>query len=244
MFVLFFACSSNYALNNVSEDSPQGSFSVTELDPLEEVEAAEELEEETEANPSEEDVEISDYCTPFEDFSEWSFFGDGNWHIENNVLYENKGGYYATTAYLYDFGQTSSFSMEVDARWEGNLNDLSGFVFNLDPDSGTHWTATIDDPQGDYERYSPNGAIIISHCIWDECTPVAQDSSLEMLAMAQHDIVNMKLEISDSSVSFYWNHTLALSQEIPNIGGPGIVGLYSNDNDGGVMYDDFCIYID
>ena len=36
---------------------------------------------------------------------EWTFFGDGNWHGDNGILYENRGGYYASVAYMYDFGQ-------------------------------------------------------------------------------------------------------------------------------------------
>lgn len=255
MLILFLACNSNYELNNISEKTPLGGEQEEETETVlteevEETEEIEEIEEPDEAEEVEETEEIEepepeeepDYCTPFDDFSDWNYFGDGNWHIENNLLYENQGGYYATTAYLYDFGQSSSYSMEVNAFWEGSLNDLSGFVFNLDPHTGTHWTATIDDPQGDYSRYNPNGAIVISHCTWDNCTVVAQDDSLHMMANTG-EVVNLKLDVVDSWVSFYWNGQLAFSQDVSHVQGPGIVGLYSNDNDGGVIYDDFCIYV-
>ena len=256
MMILFFACSSNYGLNNVSEKAPLGGEeeitteteeAVVEEESTEEIEETEEQEpeeiEEIETEEREPEEPEPDYCTPFDDFSEWNYFGDGNWHINNNLLYENQGGFYATTAYLYDFGQSISYSMEVNAFWEGSLNDLSGFVFNLDPNTGRYWTANIDDPQGDYSRYNPNGAIVISRCLWDNCTVIAQDSSTHMMANVG-EVVNLKLDITNSWVSFYWNGQLAFSQEVPNAQGPGIVGLYSNDNDGGVIYDDFCIYVD
>ena len=38
----------------------------------------------------------------------------------------------------------------------------------------------------------------------------------------------------------------ALKASVPEIAGsgPGVVGLYSNDNDGGVWFDNFCVWID
>ena len=260
MTVFFlFACKSQYSLQQFDEKNPTGEeenivaedSAIIESDEPNELES-EELEEESnepsdesiEEPETEEPVQEPDYCTPFDNFSDWNYFGDGNWHIENNLLYENQGGYYATTAYLYDFGYSSYFAMEVEAQWEGNLNDLSGFVFNLDPQTGRHWTATIDDPQGDYGRYSPNGAILISQCLWDECTIIAQDSGLDMHASPNIDTVQLKMEMIGEHILFYWNGTLAFSQTIPHITGPGTVGLYSNDNDGGVIYDNFCITVE
>ena len=251
---IIFACSSAYNLSNVQEKNNDGS------EPSSEEEVA--IEEEPSSQPSTEEVideseeepvleptsepediteEEPDFCTEFNDFSQWNYFGDGNWYIDNNLLYENQGGYYATTAYLQDFGNSLSFAMDVTAQWEGSLNDLSGFVFNLNHQTGHHWTVTIDDPQGDYQRYEPSGGILVSECVWDECSLVARDSSLLMNVPSGAAPVHMRMEVFGEQINVYWNGVLAFSQQVSGISGPGVVGLYSNDNDGGVIYDDFCI---
>ena len=255
MFLSFiFACSSAYNLSNVKEKENQGAdlseeVSVVEEEPTEETveepteETVEEPEEEPIPEPTSEteETEEPDFCTEFEDFSQWNYFGDGNWYIDNNLLYENQGGYYATTAYLQDFGLANGFAMEVTAQWEGSLNDLSGFVFDLDLQTGHHWTVTIDDPQGDYARYEPAGGILVSECVWDECSIAARDSSLLMNAPSGSPAVHLRMEVSGEQIDVYWDGTLAFSQQVQGINGPGVVGLYSNDNDGGVIYDNFCI---
>ena len=259
MFLSFiFACSSAYNLANVQEKNNEGAepSSEDEVIVLEEPSAEpsqEEPSEEPIEEPEEEPVpeptsepedtteEEPEFCTEFDDFSQWNYFGDGNWYIDNNLLYENQGGYYATTAYLYNFGISNGFSMEVTAQWQGSLNDLSGFVFNLDPQTGHHWTVTIDDPQGDYGRYEPAGGILVSECVWDECSMVARDSSLFMNAPSGSPAVHLRMEVQGEQLNVYWDGTLAFSQQVQGITGPGVVGLYSNDNDGGVIYDDFCI---
>ena len=53
--------------------------------------------------------------------------------------------------------------------------------------------------------------------------------------------VQLRMEVHGELLNVYWNGILAFSQVVSGIQGPGVVGLYSNDNDGGVIYDDFCI---
>lgn len=253
MVWILLACSNGYELNSIDEKANEGATdesaetdsnidttSPSTEDPPEESDEDSPIPEEPVDTNWEENPE---YCTPFEDFSEWNYFGDGNWHIENNLLYENQGGYYATTAYLYDFGTSEAFSMETQIQWQGSLNDQSGFAFGLDPQSGFHWTVTIDDPQGDYGRYSPAGAILVSHCIWETCSVIAQDHQLEMNVASNSPSITLSMEVMGEELHVYWNGNLAFSQTISGLQGPGIVGLYSNDNDGGVVYDDFCIYV-
>ena len=240
LFILL-ACNNGYNLNQIPDKIVEEDQDTAVTEPWTGETAEEDVSEGDTGSAEIETGGEPDYCTPFDDFNDWNYFGDGNWHIENNLLYENQGGYYATAAYLYDFGNSAGFSMEVTATWEGDLNDLSGFVFNLDPQAGTYWTATIDDPQNSYGRYSPAGAVLISQCIEQDCLVMAQDSSLEMLSPSGSAPVHLRLVVIGEQVEVYWENTLAFSQTISGINGPGTVGLYSNDNDGGVIYDDFCV---
>ena len=110
-----------------------------------------------------EETPSEDYCTEFSNFDEWTFFGDGNWYVDGGILYENRGGYYASVAYMYDFGNTNAFELYVDTGWQGNLNDLAGFVFNLDPsmrpigwfESTIHKVTMGDTTQRDALRWQP-----------------------------------------------------------------------------------------
>ena len=73
---------------------------------------------------------------------------------------------------------------------------------------------------------------------------VCQDSSLDMYAASGSAPIDFRLEVDGGLIQVYWNEMLAFDQEVSGFVGPGTVGLYSNDNDGGVIYDDFCIYVD
>jgi len=206
------------------------------VDELIEEEESEELPPAGEGSPTE------DYCTEFGNFDEWQFFGDGNWHVDNGILYENRGGYYASVAYMYDFGEPDEFELYVDTGWQGNLNDLAGFVFNLDVASETYWLVRIDDPQGDYQRYSPTGRIEVASCDQTGCTIVAHDDSADLFAPADESFVSWGFRAEGEQLTVIWNGQTVFSQQILGLPSAGLVGLYSNDNDGGVIYDNFCVY--
>jgi hypothetical protein len=191
--------------------------------------------------PAGEDSPTENYCTEFSNFHEWSFFGDGNWHVDSGILYENRGGYYASVAYMYDFGQQEDFSLSVSTGWQGSLNDLAGFVFNLDPVEQTYWLVRIDDPQGSYERYSPTGRVEVATCDNDGCTVIAHDDASDLYFPADESLIDWGFHTQGEWLTITWNGQQVFSQAISGLPGPGLVGLYSNDNDGGVIYDNFCV---
>ena len=230
-------------------------ISTTEsTDDVEEIveEIEETIEETTEEDPTDETIEelppageetpSEDYCTEFENFEEWSFFGDGNWHVDQGILYENRGGYYASVAYMYDFGSQGDFELSVSTGWQGSLNDLAGFVFNLDPVQQTYWLVRVDDPQGSYQRYSPTGRIEVASCDSNGCTVLAHDDSADLYVPTDETFVDLEFfHTRRNFLTVTWNGQIVFSQNIPGLPGPGLVGLYSNDNDGGVIYDNFCV---
>ena len=212
-------------------------------EPVDEVNEEESIDESIEEDlpPAGEDSPSQEYCTEFDNFEEWSFFGDGNWHVDNGILYENRGGYYASVAYMYNFGAQGDFEISVSTGWQGSLNDLAGFVFNLDPVLQSYWLVRIDDPQGSYQRYSPTGRIEIAFCDSNGCTIMAHDDSADLYFPADESFVNWSFSTQGEFLTVTWNGQIVFSQNIPGLPGPGLVGLYSNDNDGGVIYDNFCV---
>lgn len=208
---------------------------------VEEVPQEEPPEEEIPEEPPEEETPEYDYCTEFGNFDEWSFFGDGNWHVDNGILYENRGGFYASVAYTSDFGQAGDFSISVSTGWQGDLNDLAGFVFNLDPVQQTYWLVRIDDPQGSYARYSPTGRIEVARCDSNGCDILAHDDTADLYFPADETLVDWSFYTQGEVLNVVWNGQIVFSQHVAGLHGPGTVGLYSNDNDGGVIYDNFCV---
>jgi hypothetical protein len=184
------------------------------------------------------------YCTPFDDFSDWSYAGSGDWHIESGMLTEGRSGLYDAVAWLHDLGLAARFSIQVDLAWTGSLNDLAGIAWAVDGDRSV--VVRWDDPQGDYGRYSPTGAIDISSCEGGGCTILHQDSSADLYRPADLSFSTLAVMVDGSQVDVTVDGLLVLSTSLPELEGlgPGVVGLYSNDNDGGVWFDNYCVWVD
>ena len=189
-------------------------------------------------------TEEEGYCTPFDDFSDWSYAGDGNWHIDNGMLTEGRGGFYDAVAWVSDLGSSSRFYMEVDLAWTGTLNDLSGLAWAVNQNQ--YFTVRWDDPQGDYGRYEPAGGVDLAWCDGGQCTVLASDSKALLSRPADQVFSHLAVAVDGPQVEVYVDGALVLKANEPRIdgSGPGVVGLYSNDNDGGVWFDNFCVWVD
>lgn len=190
------------------------------------------------------DTEDAEYCTRFDDFEDWSYLGEGNWRIENGMLVENRNGPYATIAYLYDFGVHSRFSIETGTAFASNMNDYAGLVFNLDPNTESYWIARWDDPQGDYNRYQPTGRMELVRCENSACTVLASDDTHDLQFASDGNFAQWQVRVEGEYVEIHWQGQVVFAQTVEGIYGPGLVGLYSNDNDGGIFYDDMCVWVD
>lgn len=182
------------------------------------------------------------YCTPFDDFSGWAYTGTGEWHVDGGLLTEGRNGGYAAIAYAADLGRASHFRVQVDTAWTGNDNDLTGIAWSVNGEQA--WVARWDDPQDDYERYDPPGNMDLSWCESGGCTPSLSDSSANLYWPADKSFVTWSVEVNGSAVEVVVAGTTVLSGTVPEVlgTGPGVVGVYSNDNDGGVWFDNFCVW--
>jgi hypothetical protein len=183
------------------------------------------------------------YCTPFDDFSGWSYTGTGSWHIEEGLLTEGRSGGYAGVAYLSDLGRADSFMIQVDTAWTATANDLTGLAWAVSGER--YYVVRWDDPQDYYNRHDPTGAMDLSFCDGGTCTTLAFDSSADLYWPEDKTFVTWSVTVTGDYLEVVVGNTPALSATVPEIAGtgPGVVGLYSNDNDGGVWFDDFCVWV-
>ncbi len=183
------------------------------------------------------------YCTPFDDFSGWSYTGEGDWYVEDGKLTEGRNGLYNGIAYLHDLGRADRFLIQVDTAWGPTGNDLTGIAWGLT--DGTAFVARWDDPQNYYGRYVPIGGMDVSICDGNGCTPIAADSTADLYWPEDLSFVTWSVEVDGAKVAVVVDGRVVLSATLPEVvgTGPGVVGLYSNDNDGGVWFDNFCVWV-
>lgn len=186
---------------------------------------------------------VATYCTPFDDFTGWSYTGTGEWHVEEGLLTEGRSGGYAAIAYAADLGRSDRFMIQVDSAWTANANDLTGIAWQVNGEEA--WVARWDDPQGYYGRHSPTGGMDVSWCDSGGCTPAASDDTADLYWPEDKSFVTWSVAVDGDDVEVTVNGTVVLSANVVGLAGsgPGTVGVYSNDNDGGVWFDNFCVWI-
>ncbi len=182
------------------------------------------------------------YCTPFDDFSGWAYTGTGNWHIDEGLLTEGRNGGYQGFAYAADLGVASEFYIQVDTAWTNDDNDLTGLAWGIAGESG--WSARWDDPQGDYGRHDPIGGMDVSYCDSGGCSAYASDDTALLYWPADKSFVTWSVHVNGADVEVTVDGSVVLRATIPEVAGtgPGVAGVYSNDNDGGVWFDNFCVW--
>ena len=223
-------------------EEPSSVEVVPEDGPLEDT-AVEEAEDDPVDTAVEEVPLEEEYCTPFDDFDAWSYIGGGNWSVSGGRLYENRGGLYGSVAYAHDVGSASHWRVEVSTAFAGSLNDMAGIVFHIEPATLSYFIARWDDPQGDYGRHQPGGSMDILRCVQGVCSPLASSTGQALLHPADETMVDWSMEVNAGEVTITWGGQVVFQQVVQGLpAAPGLVGLYSNDNDGGIIYDDFCVY--
>ena len=194
------------------------------------------------ADPPEDSEEL--FCTEFADFDAWTYAGEGSWGVTDGILEEFRGGFYSSIAHTADdLGSTNAFAIQVDVSYGGSLNDLSGIVWGYE--EGRNWFGVRwDDPQGDYGRYAPTGAVELVECNEEECIILAVDSGADSFHPADGSWATWRVYVMDDRVEVLRNGATVMSTTVARVSGSGIgaVGVYSNDNDGGVFYDNFCAW--
>ena len=192
-------------------------------------------------DPPEDGEEL--FCTEFADFDDWSYVGDGSWGVTDGILEEFRGGYYTSVAHTADdLGAADSFAIQVDASYAGSLNDLSGVVWGVG--EPVWYAVRWDDPQGDYGRYTPTGAVEVAACDTEGCRILTVDSSADIYQPADGSWSTWRVSVRGVNVQVERNGVTVMNTAVPELArsGLGSVGVYSNDNDGGVFYDNFCAW--
>ncbi len=191
--------------------------------------------------------ETQAYCTGFDGVLDWAYWGEGEWAVQDGTLTESRGGLYAGVAWpAIDFDRFDRYRMEVTTSFTGSLNDFAGLAFALDPDQHSYLAVRWDDPNDDYDRFRPPGAIDVVDCLNDtDCSVLAADDSARLQVPADGTQVTWSAEIDRDQVTVIFRGDVVFDQAVPGVEnrGPGIVGLYSNDNDGGIYYDDYCLWV-
>jgi len=187
------------------------------------------------------------FCESFDSLSGWAELGDGEWLLDQGVVSDARGGLYGAVLYsLENHGRHDTFRMEVRTAFTGSLNDLAGIVWDVDPDDATYLVMQWDDPQHDYQRHSPPGAMQLTECVDEVTCPVlARDATTALYWPADGAFVTWSVAVDHGQIQVLWDGQLVFDQYVAAAEerGPRQVGLYSNDNDGGVYYDDFCLWI-
>lgn len=187
------------------------------------------------------------YCSSFDNLDGWSALGDGEWLLESGAVTDKRGGAYGAVLYTDDtFGLFDKFRIEVRTAFTGSLNDLAGIAWDVDPDESTYLVMQWDDPQHDYQRHSPPGAMQLTECIDEVTCPIlVRDATQPLIWSADGQFVTWSVEVDAGDVTVLWDGLVVFDQFVEAaVGrGPRQVGLYSNDNDGGVQYDDFCLWV-
>jgi hypothetical protein len=187
-------------------------------------------------------------CYDFQSGLPWLAFGPGNWAVRDGILWEDRAGYYSTVAYEpRSFGVWEHFGIEVDTQFEGSLNDWAGIAWRVSAQNEAYIAVRWDDPRNDYGRHTPPGWIDIASCLAEVCTELyhweVPGYGWESTGIAKR----WGVEVWGDRLIVRLEGGVVLDVVVPptvSLSGPGILGLYSNDNDGGVGYDNYCAWVE
>lgn len=187
----------------------------------------------------------------FDDFDDLTWDG---WTTENLAGYGEvwaTSGALTTTGVLYeisdggnsvaltsDLGLLDAWSLSVDVNDYGrNCNGL-GIVMG--------WTSTREytmvrwqDPAGDYGSYPRGGGLDLYRCVGGRCTSLEADDGGVDIVAEYGVFYNLSVLVSGADVTVSWTgtdlFTTTLTGAVPF--GPARVGLWSDDCDGGAVFD-------
>ena len=98
-----------------------------------------------------------------------------------------------------------------------------------------------EDPTGSYEWYDPPSQLTLYELLDGDWTTVATASSDLDLSVDEDEWATLKVQVDSGFVSGFFNGTEVLSGETTVVEGPGRVGVWTWDNDGGVCFGDVLV---
>lgn len=185
------------------------------------------------------------FDTGLGDWQERELSGSARWYSSKGMLCENDGSA-AGYAYSPELGALTQYTIEADVLAMGTGNDTVGLIFSFVGDS--FYALLWQDPTNYYKDYSPAGELELWSCSWNgyyhTCNKLASDPDTGPLTMAADSIGRMGMKVSDKTAEFYFNGSLlyTVTANISQSFSLGRIGVYSDNSDGGVCYDNVVVY--
>ena len=84
----------------------------------------------------------------------------------------------------------------------------------------------------------------IARCDSGTCTTPAIDSYGSLYWPPDKTFAVWSVAVSGQDVAVILNGAVVMTASLPDVAntGPGVAGVYSNDNDGGIWWDEFCVW--
>ncbi len=176
-------------------------------------------------------VGLDEGGTPVEDWG----VGSADWGFDSGFLCEESdiGNEMALSP---DLGVLDvAYSVEVAVVSLGRLNNGVGLVFDYMSSASTK-ILVWEDPTDSYEWYDPPSQVTLYELLDDEWVTVATASSDLDLSVDEDEWATLKVQVDSGFVSGFFNGSEVLSGETTAVTGPGRVGVWTWDNDGGVCF--------
>ena len=189
-------------------------------------------------------VDPTVYAYDFDDEAwtgwDWVDLGGGNaplWTMEGGTLSETSNSGWSI-AYGPDLGELPSYTISVSTMIAGGATDVSAIVFAYE-DTSSYLLARWLDPTDHYGYYDNGGRLDIYLCDFGACGTLATDDGSQDLTADFDEWVSLSVTVSDEHISLHWRGQELVACDLSSGPlGPARVGLYTDDNDGGVYYDD------
>ncbi|MCB9780269.1 MAG: putative metal-binding motif-containing protein [Alphaproteobacteria bacterium] len=191
-------------------------------------------------------VDDTVWSEDFSDGDDWTVvdLGGGNspsWSVSGGIAREASN---AADSFLIgpDHGELDAWTVTVDTAVSGSACNAAGIVFGYEDDEN-YWLASWEDPTDYYGWYDPASEVVLAQCEAGVCEDFATDDGSEDLSFAADSWTTLAVQVDGDTITV-WLHGEAVLEYIADGAspmGPGVVGLYTWDNDGGVSYDDLVI---
>ncbi|MGB0640031.1 MAG: MopE-related protein [Myxococcota bacterium] len=181
-------------------------------------------------------VDFSGDEPPVEDWG----VGPADWYFSSGLLCEESdiGNEIALSP---DLGVLDlAYAVEVSVVSLGSRNNGVGLVFDYQS-SDSMKILVWEDPTDSYEWYDPPGQIGLYQLLDGAWSTIATDSSGLDLSVEEDEWATLKVEVEGDVVSAFFNGTEVLTRETLGVDGPGQVGVWTWDNDGGVCFSDVLV---
>ncbi len=140
-----------------------------------------------------------------------------------------------------DLGELMTYTVAVDTANMGGFNDEVGIVFAFDG-ADSYWIAKWRNPTGTYDWHSHLGWIELVRCEAGSCETLVEEEGPQGLTVEEGEWVRWSVTVNRGSISVVWRDREVLTYQANTAPvGPRHIGLWTYDNDGGVVYDNLAV---